>query len=398
MSERSSQPESNGPLRILHVSSGLRTGGAETMLLRLLEKGDRDRFAPTVVSLAEKGAVGQRIEDMGVPVRAMNMHRAVPGPAGLATLVALMRDLRPHVVQTWMYHADLIGGLAARMAGGLPVCWGVHHTEIDRSAIKRSTYLVARACAQVSGWLPSMILCCSESSLEVHAAFGYPAASMRVVANGFDLDVFRPQPEERRSVREELDIEASAPVVGLVARFDPQKDHQTFLRAAARLVSVRPTTRFVLCGEGVTEENEQLMDWLTELGLRDACRLLGRRTDVPRLLQAFDLSGTSSSSEALPLVVGEAMAAGVPCVVTDVGDSARLVGDTGRVVPSARPDLLAEAWRELIDLDEAARRRLGEAARARIRSRYDLRGTVERYQACHAEAAGFGRAPGTGSP
>jgi len=204
---------------------------------------------------------------------------------------------------------------------------------------------------------------------------------MLVIPNGSDLSTFKPALEARRSVRRELGLREGIPLVGLVARFDLPKDHRTFVRAAALLHDRVPEANFVLCGDGITWENPQLTEWIDAAGIRSCCHLLGRRLDVPRLTAALDVASSSSAySEAWPLVVGEAMACGVPCVVTDIGDSALIVGDTGRVVPPKDPEALAEAWYELLAVGPDVRARLGVAARRRIEERFSLTSAIAKYE------------------
>jgi glycosyltransferase involved in cell wall biosynthesis len=209
---------------------------------------------------------------------------------------------------------------------------------------------------------------------------------MVVIANGFDTDTFRPDPAARLSVREELGLEPDAPLLGLMARFHPQKDHRTFVRAAAQFLRHSPAAHFLMAGRDVDDRNRTLLAWTTATGAPDRFHLLGLRDDMPRLMAACDIVSTSSScGEALPLVLGEAMACGVPCVATDVGDSASLVGDTGRVVAPGDPEALSTAWGSLFTLRCDERRRLGERARERVIDRYRLEACVQAHMALYRQ-------------
>ena len=282
-------------------------------------------------------------------MRSLGMRPGRPNPVAVLRLAKWLREDRPDVIQTWMYHADLIGGLAAKLAGGIPLAWGIRQSNLSDQGSRRLTIHTMRMCAQVSRWLPARIVCCSEASQRVHAALGYATEKMIVIPNGFDLRAYKPDSAARESVRAELQIPADAPVIGLVGRFDPQKDHHTFVCAAALLHRSRPDVHFLLCGDDVTWENAELRGWIEEAGIRKQCRLLGRRNDLSRLTAALDIAASSSSfGEGFPNVIGEAMACGVPCVVTDVGDSALIVGQTGRVVPPQNPKELANALSELV--------------------------------------------------
>lgn len=371
--------------RVTHVITGLNPGGAEMMLYKLLGEMDRSRFDPLVVSLLDKGTIGPRIGALGVPVRALGMRRGVPNPLAILKLARWLQQAKPDVIQTWMYHADLIGGLAARLAGDIPVAWGIRHSNLDPQGSKRSTIWTAKTCARLSHWLPIHIVCCSEASRRVHAALGYATHKMTVIPNGFDLNTFKPDYAAQISVRQDLDIPESVVLIGLVGRFDPQKDHRNFIEAAALLYTRTPDVHFVLCGDGVTWENRELLRRIEMAGIRKHCHLLGRRGDIPRLMAALDIASSSSSyGEGFSNVVGEAMACGVPCVVTDVGDSAYIVGDTGKVLPPKDPDALAKAWQSLIDIGAAGRAELGRAARARIIQHFSLPTVVRQYEALYS--------------
>jgi glycosyltransferase involved in cell wall biosynthesis len=375
-------------VKVTHVITGLDTGGAETMLYRLLLHTDRAAYESEVISMTDIGAVGEKIRALGVPIRALGMRRGVPNPLGVLRLARWLSQYSPDVVQSWMYQADLVSGLAARLAGGMPVAWGIHNAYLEPRSVKRIKLWTVRACIWSSGWLPSRIVCCSEASREVHARLGYPQKKMMVVPNGSDLAAFRPDPEARRSVCEELGLRVETPLIGLVARFDLPKDHRTFVQAAGLLHTRVPEAHFILCGDSITRENPQLTEWIDAARVRSRCHLLGRRLDVPRLSAALDVATSSSSfSEAWPLAVGEAMACGVPCAVTDVGDSSVIVGDTGRVVPPKNPQALADAWHGLLTLGPDERARLSQAARRRMEEHFDLLGAVAKYEKLYEELA-----------
>lgn len=367
------------PIRTAHVITGLGVGGAEMMLYRLLAHGGPS-VAPRVAALAG-GPLAEKIRALGVPVDVF------ADPFAAFRLAGLLRREKVDVVQTWMYHADLIGGLAGRLAG-VPVVWGLHNSTLTPEASRRSTRALVALLAALSRWWPARILSCSEAARRVHAEKGYDAARMTVVPNGFDLRLFRPDAAARERVRREWGQPEDRLLVGHAARFHPQKDHATFLAAAARVAERRPEARFVLCGEGVSAENAPLAALARAAGVLDRCLFLGLR-DTATVMPALDvLVSSSCSGEAFPLVVGEAMACGVPCAVTDVGDSALMVGDMGRVAPPADPAALAAAVDGLLALPAAARRDLGAAARRRVSDNYEIGRVAAMYEALHRQAAG----------
>ena len=368
-------------IKIVHIITGLDTGGAEMMMYKLLSLHDLARFDVQVISLLPAGVLGEKIRDLGIPVHSMQMISGLPSPTTIWQLARLLRREKADVVQTWMYHADLVGGLAARLAGIRAVLWNIRASTLRAEVIRRRTVWIAKLCGRLSHYLPAQILCCSEAGVAFHRELGYAEQKMLVIPNGFDLSQYQPDTQAREAVRHELDIPLSAPLIGLIARFHPMKEHQIFVRAAEIVCRSHPDTHFLLCGSEVTWDNMELAGWIDSAGLRSQFRLLGRRGDVPRLNAALDIATSSSSSgEGFSNTIGEAMATGVVCVVTDVGDSALIVGDTGRIVPSCNPDALATAWGEILSLEEDARLQLGQRARERVEQNFKLQTIVCRYE------------------
>lgn len=360
------------------------------MLLKLIERLDT-RFSPHVISLTNLGEVGQRMQALGIPVEALGMRPGVPSPRYFWKLTRRLRQLKPEVVHTWMYHSDLLGGLAARLAGVPAVGWSIRHSNLSADANKRSTLAVVRVCSVLSRWVPDKVLCCSEVAREVHVNYGYSADKMVVVPNGFDLSRFRPDTIARDDVRQELGLHPGVPLVGLIGRFDPQKNHVGFVQAAGLLHEKMPEAHFLLAGKGVSAGNAELLLAIEQVGLTGLIHLLGLRNDVPRLMAALDVLASSSIGEAFPNVLGEAMACGIPCAVTDVGDSASIVGATGRVVPPGDMSKLAGAMEDLLTLSSAERKALGERARDRVAGLFELGNVVKRYELFYDELAELGR-------
>ena len=357
------------------------------MLYRFLSGMDRTRFSAQVISMIGVGPYSKRIQELGVPLWSLGMQRGIPNPIGIVRLVRWLREARPDVIQTWMYHADLLGGMAAKLAGNIPVAWGIHQSDMSREGNGWLTLRTIALCRRMSPWLASRVICSSEASRQVHLSVGYSAKKMMVIPNGFDLEIFKPNPAARRSVRKRLEIPDEAPLVGLLARFHPQKDHRNFIEAAALLSRMQPDVHFLLCGDGVTPDNTELMQMLEKADILEQCRVLGNRDDVPFLLASLDIVASSSFAESFPVVIGEAMSCEIPCVVTDVGDSALIVGQTGRSVPPRDAKALALGLHGLIQLGREGRQQLGKAARQRIRAHYDLPDIVRQYENVYEELA-----------
>lgn len=369
-------------MKITHIITGLAAAGAETALYHLLAALDRQEYQNEVISLTDRGATAARIESLGIPVRALAMMRSVPNPLAIRRIAKILRRTRPHIVHTWMYHANLLGGLAAQAAGGIPVVWGIHHSKIDVEDTKRFTVWTARACAWFSKQLPVRIICCANSSESAHIQLGFDPQKMEVIYNGIDSELFRPDPNAGLALRASLGLPPETLLIGMAARLHHHKGHANFFAAARLLRRELPDVHFVLCGDGVVAENPKLAAEVAD-GLKGHCHLLGLQREMPAFYSALDIAANSSLSEAFPLAVGEAMACGIPCTVTDVGDSAAIVGDTGKIVPAQQPALMAAAWRALIDAEAHGRQALGKAARERIITHFSVIQFAQRYQSLY---------------
>jgi len=365
--------------RVVVVITGLAAGGAESMLLKLMQHIDRKRFEITVISLTTAGVIGPRIEALGIPVYAFSMRSGFPSPLKFMQLINKIREIGPDLVHTWMYHADLLGGLAARLAGIRSLAWGIRHSDLSVDKNKQSTLRVVGMCARLSKLLPRAILSCSERAKRIHIEAGYCAEKFSVISNGFDLSQFLPYPKARESVRAELKLNSDVLLVGLLARFHPQKNHEGFIQAAQEVSQALPNVHFVLAGSEVDSTNLHLMSLIEKTGMSMRFHLLGRRDDVPRLMASLDILASTSWGEAFPNVLGEAMACGVPCVVTDVGDSAEIVGDTGRVVAPGDMDGLAHHLIELLG-QPSLRDVLGQRGRQRVQDRYEIGAITRQYE------------------
>jgi glycosyltransferase involved in cell wall biosynthesis len=385
------------PLKIVHVINDLSVGGAEMMLFKLLSGVDKQRFNTTVISLGRRSKLDTRIEALNIPVLNMDIKLGnIPTPPQVWRLLNALRRLKADLIQGWMYHGSLAAHLcASTVARGAPELWTIHSCNNDLTLEKRLTSAIIRLCGRLSA-SPAKIIYVSEASRLQHEAMGYRREKSQVITNGFDTSQFAPSPQARTAVRAELGIRDDQFLIGLVGRFHPMKDHLNFLRAAALLSEDTGAAQFLLAGREVDNDNQAVQRLVGRLNLEGRVHLLGERADTHKLIAALDVCSLSSSyGESFPLVVGEAMACGVPCVVTNVGDAAWLVGTTGLVVPPRDPEALAHAWRELMRLGPGGLAQLGEAARARIRENFLLAPVTAQYEALwekiSAEAGRSGR-------
>lgn len=368
-------------MKILHAITGLFTGGAEMMLCKLLSGMKNEGVSSAVVSLIYGGPMHEKIEALGIPVNSLKMRRGLPSLSALRFLREFVRKGQFDLLQGWMYHGNLVASIASRFVENRPpVVWNVRHSLYDIKYESWLTRWVIRANAYLSRYT-DVILYNSRTSARQHEAFGFAASKTYIIPNGFDARIFRPDEAAGAAVRRELAVGNNTILIGLIGRYHPMKDHRNFLQAAALLVRRLPDVRFLLAGREVDASNKALAAIVVELGLDAQVFLLGERRDIPQLNAALDIASSSSSwGEAFPNVIGEAMSCGVPCVVTEVGDSGWIVGKAGKVVPPRNPEALANAWREMIEIGPEGREALGIQARQRVIDHFSLEVVVRQYK------------------
>lgn len=365
--------------RVLHVITGLQVGGAEQVLVRLLEESDCLASAACVLCMgrADKGLV-QRL-------RAKNAELVILGEAGRLALPRLLvsvartaREYRPNIVQGWMYDGNLAAWWAARVIGA-KLFWNVRHSLHHWTRERRATRLIIRTGAWLSG-RADQIIYNSDVARHQHSQHGFADNKAVLIPNGVSVDRFYPV-QTKTSVRRALEVPEDAFVLLSVARFHPMKGHAAFLDVVRELAGVIPELHVLFVGGGNREVRDAVSAHAETLGLAGMVRIREPEGDVLRFYQAADVVVLPSQwGEAFPNVLIEAMATGVPCVATDVGDTARIVADCGRVVPSANYREMLHALTELYALGHKGREFLGLKARTRVRARWSLKKMVEAYE------------------
>ena len=363
------------PIRVCSIINGTGgEGGAERMLQRVIRHGNTPEFEHLVLSIKNFQQVAEELTAEGIDVQSLNVQADYYKlPKAVLQLTSRIRRFKPDVVQSWMYMADFFGGISSHLAApSTPMIWTIRHSTLDPAIDSRALRGCAAGCARLSRRVPSRIVLNSHAAVPIHAAAGYDESKMQIVPNGFDVSRFAPSEQLRLETRARLGIPENAPVIGRVARFHANKDHLTFLKAATIVLKQRPDARFLICGEPQTISSAQVQHDIDSSGLTDAAQLVELQSDIVPLNCAFDVATCSSITEAFPNVIGEAMSCGVPCVSTDVGDAAMIIGETGRVVPAQEPQQFVEALLEILQLPAVNRRQLGAAARRRIVNNFEL--------------------------
>lgn len=373
-------------MRILNLITSLSIGGAEVMLQKLARALHERSHVVSVISLTTVAPIGLEMQAEGMAVLALGGRAGILSPHQIWRVMRTYREFQPDIVHSWMYHANVLAQMLPRLSMSrsrpglvISVRGAVHAPTLQKFTLRAVRWIDARVSHQVDA-----IVFNSHRSADQHADLGYDRSKMTVIPNCFDTHQYRPLPAERARMRSELGC-GEGVLVGLVARFEPLKNHHLFLRAARSVADRCLGARFLLAGRGCDGSNKQLTRWIAELGLEGRIHALGERRDIATINNALDVAVCSSASESFPNAIGEAMACGVPAVVTDVGDCPYLVGDTGRVVPADGPQGLADAILELASLPQDARAALGARARARVNCEFSLERVAQSYLDLYAK-------------
>lgn len=367
-------------MKVVHVITSLDRGGAETMLLRLVtETHHRNEVVHFVISLRSNGALVSDFERLGVQVHSLGLEKFSDTIAAFYKLRRLLKQNRPDIVHTWLYHADLLGGLAAKSLSIRNIIWSIRSTDI-RTTNNKKTLIIKKINAFLSHYVPKRIICVAQSSLEAHASDGYAKDKMQVIYNGINPESFLSfKSEEADLLRGNLGISALTKIVVSVARFNPVKDHRTLIAAASQVLSKFDDVVFVLVGRGLSKDNSKLNEWIRLTPKPDAFVLLGERTDIPDILRSSDIFCVHSLSEGFPNALAEAMLVGVASVTTDAGDAAYLLNSPEWVTTPGDQNELADTILRLLKISNAERKDLGALASERITNFFTIEKIAQSY-------------------
>lgn len=369
-------------MKITHVIVGLSIGGAELMLKRLVQGlNGTDGMHHSVISLTDLGPVGNQLQSEGVSVTALGMKNILSLPSTFFKLRRELKKQTPDIIQTWMYHADFLGGLAAKSIGINNIIWGVRTTDVTLGC-SNLTVALRKLCAWISYRVPKIIVCAADAGRKVHEKIGYDPSKMLVIPNGFDLDKLTATPEQRNQLRDKCGFTDEHVVVGSVGRFNLIKNQLAFVETAALVAPERPNVRFLIVGRDNTWKNSELVSWIKQNNLQDKFVLLGERSDIPVCLSAMDIFCLHSKTEGFPNVLGEAMAMGLPCVATDVGDSEVLLGGTGKIVQLSTSDI-SNAIIKFIETSSDDITNIKTKTSMRLKKEYSLADILNKYNSLY---------------
>lgn len=368
--------------KILHIITGLNTGGAEAMLYKLLSDQNQVKNYSIVISLTDKGTFGSRIEQLNIPVYTLHLKLSILLPFKIYQFIKLVKEIKPSLMQGWLTHGNLATVLLHIFLKKTPILWNIRHSVLSEQDSKKMTLIGINLLANLSH-LPEKIIYNSHASAFAHETIGFKKSKTLVISNGFETSLFSLHlVGVERTICKTLDIDNNVILIGMIARFHPMKDHKNFLQACALLLEKYSDVHFILFGKNVSRENKVLSNLLIEQNLENSLNihLMEENQEIHKILPQLDIVTSSSFSEGFPNVIGEAMSCAVPCVVTDVGDSAFIVGSTGKVVPPKNPQVLCNAWTEMIEMGKEARYELGKLARQRIQKHFSIDAIANQYQ------------------
>lgn len=381
----------SAPIKVIHVITGLGIGGAETMLYKLLVSSKDSIFDMHVICLSGYGPIGKEIQSLGVSVKYLNIQSPFGVLKGVIKICNCLIKISPDIIQGWMYHGNLAAWFGKLMVlSSAPLFWGIRQSLHNHKSEKRGTILVIKFCSFISRFA-SKIIYNSEVGRVHHEQIGYTSFNGVVIPNGFFTDIFSPDTTAPYRLRSQLGLSNNVSIVGMVARFDPIKGHSNFLAAAVEVIKKKSNTHFVFIGRDVDLMKSMLAQDVKFSCLKNKIHLLGEVRNISSLVAGFDVSVTPSISEGFANAIGEAMSCGVPCVVTNVGDSAKLVGDCGLVVSSNDSIALSDAILDLLEMSHESRAALGTRARQRIINQFSIDAITRRYELLYKSVLGFRR-------
>jgi len=366
-------------MKILHIIVGLNDGGAEVNLFKICKYDKKN--VHIIVSLMDLGKYGKVLIQMGIKVYCLNMHENNYSILKFFNLVKFIFQQKPDLVQTWMYHADLIGSLAASIAGVKNIFWNIRSSNLDHIKTKKRTIWIAKLLSFISYWLPKKIIVCANRARKIHEDLGYCKKKMHFIPNGYDLSFLKPKYSKNINIRKKFKLKKYINLLGTVARFDPQKDHINLLQALFLLKLKYKNFFCVFVGSGMNNNNKILSKEIQRLDLKNFIGFIGPSPYIPEIMTQLDIHVLPSEyGESWPNVVAEAMACETPCVVTNVGDSAKIVGRTGKIVPPKNPKLLSKAIFSLLrEIGSKSWHNRSKASRIRVKKNFGISTMIASY-------------------
>lgn len=372
-------------MKIFHIIPTMEIGGAESFLEKILISSPQSEHHE-IICLKNRGKIGDRLVKNGYKVHQLHLNNFFVLPHRFLKLVTLLRNENPDVVQTWMYHSDFFGGVAAKFASCKKIIWSIRCSNIlTLRGSSISGYFSMKFCSWLSWLIPQKIICVANKAMDQHIKYGYDASKMSVIQNGFNISISLPEASIKTKIRKNLDINTDSLVIGSVARFNAYKDHHNFISAALNVITKFPKTIFLMVGTDVTKDNKYLFNIIKSAGMEKNFKLLGEHHAMDEIYHAMDIFCLHSRSEGFPNVLGEAMSSGIPCISTDVGDASELLGSNGLIVEAENSSQLSNAMEEMLLLSKEERIIMGKSSMQRIKEKFLITQVLNTYSAFYLQ-------------
>ena len=357
-------------MKIIHIITSLGDGGAEHTLYKICKYDTTNKHI--VISLKGPGKYFLLLNKLGIKVYCLNFK--FYSIYNFFLLVKLLRSFKNDIVQTWLVHADLIGGTAAYLAGIKNIIWNIRYSNFEIRKAKLTTVLIVKLLAKLSFLLPQLIVVVSKRAKKIYEVEGYDKKKLKFIPNGYDLSILKPNNFQKIFFKKKVKIKKLIPLIGNVARFDPKKDHLNLLNALSIIRSKKINFFCFLVGSNINNNNFKLVSQIQKLNLSEHVKLLGQNDNILQVMNGLDVYIQSSSyGEGFPNVVAESMACGTPCIVTDVGDASFIVGKTGWVVPPSSPNKLAKTIEKALnELGTKKWKKRCDLARSRMEKNFEI--------------------------
>lgn len=351
--------------KIIHIITGLGSGGAENMLYKILKNFDKQNTYHEVISLTGKGVFGYKIEDLGIKIHYLNLNKN-----NLIKSTIKMKNICKDfdIIDSWLYHADFFSFIVGKILLKKKLIWNIRHSNLDKDANKSRTLKIVRLNSVLSKFV-DLITYNSNKAYSEHIKFGYSDKHSKIIPNGFELNDFKFSKEERVKIRKELNIN-NEKVLITIGRWNIQKDYYTLLKALHDVSKTNISYKMIFIGTNLDYKNKELVNLIKKYDLCNNVILLGRQSNIPGYLSSADIYISSSLGESFSNSIGEAMACELFCIVTDVGDSALIVGNTGIVI---QPRNYKELSTEIVRLLEQKEISRSKESRERILKEYDIK-------------------------
>ena len=364
-------------MKILHIITGLGDGGAELTLFKICKYDTQNKHI--VISLKDKGKYFSLLKKLGIEVYCLNMN--IFSICKFFVLMKKINTLKPNIVQTWLVHADFLGGIAARLGGVKNIVWNIRYSNIEIGKSKLTTILIIRILSKLSYIIPSSIIIVSKMAKKIYKNKGYDEKKFKFIPNGYDFSILKINKNQKKYFNKKFNIQKKIPIIGNVSRYDPQKDHLNLLKALSILRSKNINFFCVLVGYNINKKNIQLVSDIKRLNLSKYVRLLDKNDNIPLVMNGIDLHVLSSCyGEGFPNVIAESMACGTPCITTEIGDAPFIVDKTGWVVPIKNPIKLSNAIEKaLYEIGTNKWNKRCSNARLIIKEKYSIKKMLKSY-------------------